>query len=161
MPMTRRSPIVLGLAALLASTSRAQPALDPRADEIIEAAFRQQVSFWLSEDARAVGTVVCLAVEQAGVAHSVARQYLPRFHEPSVRRAAECEGRPRGAVERATGRPAVLLTVGPIVWKSPDEAWITVRHFKSQLSTAAQQYRVVKEQARWICLGQILKMSPA
>ena len=159
--MTRRSLGVLAMTVLLTWSSSAQPALDPKSDEIIEAAFRQQVSFWLTEDARGAGTVVCLAVEQAGVAHSVAREYLPRFHEPSVRRGAECEGRPRGAVERTTGRPAVLLTVGPIVWKSPDEAWVTIRHFRSQLSTAAQQYRVVKEQARWICLGQIMKMSPA
>ncbi len=159
--MWRRGLSGFGLTMLVASSSAAQPALDSKSDEVIEAAFRQQVSFWLTEDARGARTVVCLAVEQAGVAHSVAREYLRRFHEPALRRAAECEGRPRGAVERSTGRPAVLLTVGPIVWRSPDEAWITVRHFRSQLSSAAQQYRVVREEARWICLGQILKMSPA
>lgn len=159
--MTRRAASVLVLWPLLAWTSRAQPVPDPKAEEVIEAAFRQQVSFWLTEDARKVGTVLCLAVEQAGVSHSVPREYLRRFHEPAVRRAAECEGRAGGAVERVTGRPAVLLTVGGVTWQGADEAWVTVRHYRSQLSTASQQYRVVREQARWICLGQILKMSPA
>ena len=42
-----------------------------------------------------------------------------------------------------------------------DEAWVTVRHFRSRHSTAAQQFRVVKDQSRWISLGPILKMSPA
>jgi hypothetical protein len=159
--MTRRRVGVLVSAALLAWTSDAQPVADAKAEEVVEAAFRQQLSSWLTDDARTAGTVVCLAVEQAGVSHSVPRDYLRRFHEPSVRRATECEGRASGAVERTTGRPAVLLTAGSISWRGPDEAWVTLRHFRSQHSTAAQQYRVVKELARWICLGQILKMSPA
>lgn len=159
--MTRRKVGVLVLGGLLTGTSAAQPVQDARAEEVIEAALRQQVAFWLTEDARKTGTLVCLAVEQAGVSHSVTREYLQRFHDPSVRRGAECESRPGGAVERATGHPAVLLTVGAITWHAADEAWVTVRQYRSRLSSGSQQYRVVREQARWICLGQIVKMSPA
>lgn len=157
-----RTAITLGLAALLAWPTAAQPALDPRADEIVEAAFRQQIIFWLTEDARKVDTVICLAIEQAGVAHSVPRSYLERFRGVTgLRRGAECEARTRGAVERATGRPAVLLAAGDVTWIAPDEAWVSVRHYRSQLSSGRQQYRVVREQARWICLGPIMKLSPA
>lgn len=159
--MERSALLVLVSTALLTSGSGAQPAAEPEAELVIEAAFRQQLAFWLNEDARKTDTVVCLAVDQAGVAHSVPSEYLRRFRELSVRRAAECEGRDGGAVERATGRPAVLLTVGPVVWRGNDEAWVTVRHFRSRHSTAAQQFRVVKDQSRWISLGPILKMSPA
>jgi len=36
-----------------------------------------------------------------------------------------------------------------------------VRHFRSQLSSGVRTYRVVRESSRWICLGPILKLSPA
>lgn len=160
--MSRRTAVPLGLAALLASTTGAQPVMDARADEVVLAAFRQQIGYWLSEDARKADTVVCLAIEQAGVAHSVPKSYLERFRgQPELRRGAECEARPRGAVERATGRPAILLAAGEVQWIAPDEAWVSVRHYRSALSSGRQQYRVVREQARWICLGPILKLSPA
>lgn len=159
--MTRRTLGLLVTGAGLTWTSAAQPVQDERAEAVIEAALRQQVAFWLTEDARKTGTLVCLALEQAGVSHSVTREYLERFHEPSVRRGAECESRPGGAIDRATGRPAVMLTVGAITWHAADEAWVTVRQYRSRLFSGSQQYRVVREQAHWICLGQIVKMSPA
>jgi hypothetical protein len=160
--MRRIAALGLGLVAICAPPTAAQPALDAKADEVVEAAFRQQIGFWLREDALSSGTVVCLAVEQAGVSHSVAKSYLLRFRtQENLRRGAECEARPAGAVERATGRPAVLLSIGDVAWIAPDEAWVSVRHFRSRLSTGSQQYRVVRESARWICLGPIMKLSPA
>jgi len=162
--MNRRTAVALGLglAALVARPAAAQPAPDPRADEVVEAAFRQQIGFWLRDDALESRTVVCLAIEQSGVSHSVAKTYLLRFRgQQGLRRSAECEARAGGAVERATGRPAVLLAVGNVTWIAPDEAWVSVRHFRSRHSTGLQQFRVVREQARWICLGPILKLSPA
>lgn len=159
--MSRRTAVCLGLAAVIAGTSGAQTVVDPRAEEIVEAAFRQQISFWLTEDARKVDTVICLAIEQAGVAHSVPKTYLQRFRgEAGLRRSAECEARAGGAVERATGRPAILVAAGDVTWIAPDEAWVSVRHYRSRLSSGRQQYRVVREQARWICLGPIMKLSP-
>ncbi len=157
--MTLRAVFLGCLVLLVGSSSGAQPVRDERAEAVIEAALRQQVSFWLSEDARAIGTVVCLAVEQAGVAHSVSKDYLEQFHERSLRRSAECEARPEGAVERATGVPAVILTGGPVEWRGPDEAFVTVRAYRSRLFSASQQFRVVKEAARWICLGQVVRMT--
>jgi hypothetical protein len=150
--------VAMGCAAWAAP----QPAAERGGDEVIEAAFRQQASYWLNEDARKQRTVVCLAIEREGVAESVEADYLQRFRAlPELRRAAQCEARPRGAVERETGRPAVLLVAGELRWIAPDEAWVSVRHFRSQLSSGVRTYRVVRESSRWICLGPILKLSPA
>jgi hypothetical protein len=161
--MSRISMATLAAAAALAAgTTAAQPVLDPRAEEVIEAAFQQQIGFWLNDDARRAGTVVCLTIEQAGESHSVTQEYLKRFpRRPEVRRGAECEARKNGAVERATGKPAILLTAGGIKWITPDEAWVDVRHFRTQLSSGAQPFRVVRELSRWVCLGPILLMPTA
>lgn len=160
--MSRKAFVALAVAALAAGTATAQPVLDSRAEEVIEAAFQQQVGFWLTEDARRASTVICLAIEQAGESHSVTSDYLKRFRgRPELRRGAECEARKNGAVERATGQPAILLTVGGISWITPDEAWVNVRHYRSQLSSGAQPFRVVRELARWVCLGPILLMPTA
>jgi hypothetical protein len=151
--------IALALMALAAAPAIAQPVLDPQAEEAIEAAFRQQIAFWLNEDARKAQTVICLAIEQAGETHSVGLDYLRRFRGiPELRRGAECELRRNGAVERATGRPAVLITAGGVEWITPDEAWVSVRHYRNRLASGAHPYRVVREQARWVCLGPILLM---
>ncbi len=154
-----RTLVALAVSALTAGTATAQPVLDAQAEEVIEAAFRQQVGFWLTEDARKASTVICLAIEQAGVSHSVTADYLKRFRgRPELRRSAECEPHKSGALERATGKPAILLDVGGIKWIGPDEAWVSVRHYRSQLSSGEQPYRVVRDQARWVCLGPILLM---
>ena len=50
---------------------------------------------------------------------------------PSLRRAAECDPRPTGAVEATTRRPAVIVTAGPIEWNADDEAWVG-RHLLPQ-----------------------------
>ena len=160
--MNRPSVLALGVLALAGRTAAAQPAQDPRVDEVVEAAFRQQIAFWLDYDPRDTRTVLCLAIEQGGVSKSVAKAYLRRFRsQERLRSAAECEARQSGARERATGGPAVLLSAGDVEWIAPDEAWVRVRHFRSRHSAGLQQYRVVRQQERWICLGPILKLSPA
>src|SRR5262245_61834734 len=71
------------------------PADPPLPEDVLEAAFRQQVHEVLDPEARARGTVVCLRVDPGGAPQSVTREFLLRFRgEPSVRRAAECEARP-------------------------------------------------------------------
>jgi hypothetical protein len=153
-----------GLLVLLACAwpARSQPPVEVDADAVVEAAFRQQISYWLTDDARKLQTVVCLATERAGELASVEREYLRRFRfQPELRRSAECETRAQGAVERATGRPAVVVSAGEVRFIAPDEAWVSVRHYRSQLSSGVRTYRVVREQSRWICLGPILKLSPA
>lgn len=157
----RRLSICSCAALLAASSAAAQPASDLRTEQVVDAALRQQIAFWLTADARRTGTVVCVSVEQGGVARSASKGDLDRFRETAVRPGADCEVRAGGAVERSSGRPAVLLTIGAVSWRGPDEAVVTVRYFRSRLSSSSQELRVVKEQERWLCLGPIVRMSPA
>jgi len=151
----------LGLLLVLSGALPLSGQPDDQADDVLEAVFRQQIELWLDPDARAGGTVLCLAIDPGGAPQSVDREYLARFRsERSVRRGAECEARPRGAVERATGLPAILVTAGPIDWVRNDEAWVTVAHFRTALESGRRTYRVVREPSRWISLGPIFKQSP-
>ena len=78
-----------------------------------------------------------------------------------MRGEAEDALRPDGAVELATDRPAVLITAGPIEWVEDDEAWVTVRYFRTAVLSAERLYRVVREESGWVSLGQIVKMAPS
>lgn len=155
---------IAGLVLFAAAASRGASAGTPEqtADEIAEAVFRQQLDLWLDDNERDSHTVLCLAIEESGVAKSVSREFLQRFkREPAVRGRGECEARKDGAVESATGRPAILVTVGAIQWLNADEARVKVHHFRSQVLSASRTYRVVREQSRWICLGQVIDLAPA
>ena len=79
---------------------------------------------------------------------------------PSVRRAAECDPRPQGAVEATTRRPAIIVTAGPIEWVGEDEAWVVVSYFRSATQSARRRYRVVHERDGWVSLGPILLDGP-
>jgi hypothetical protein len=129
-------------------------------DDILEAVFRQQIPLHLDETARAQGLVVCLGVDPGDAPQSVSREFLARFrHEPAVRRSAECEERPAGAVERTSGAPAVILTGGPVEWIARDEAWVRLVHFRDRGRSSVRTYRVVLEPAGWVCLGQIIRQA--
>ena len=133
----------------------AAPARDEAA--ILEAVFRQQIREFLDETARRQGMVICLGLDPGRAPQSVSREFLARFRrETAVRRGAECEARPRGAVERVTGAPAVMVTAGPIERLADDEAWVRVTHFRDRLHSGVRTYRVVLEADGWVCLGPIL-----
>jgi hypothetical protein len=139
-------------------------AAEPRSEgAVFEAVFRQQVQEHLDATERARKTVLCLAIDPGGAPQSPGRELMTRLasFEPSVRRAAECDPRPAGAVEAMTLRPAVLVTAGPIEWIAPDEAWVSVSYFQSALRSALRRYRVVREGDGWVCLGAILLDGPA
>ena len=128
---------------------------------ILEAAFRQQVKEHLDATERARDTVVCIAVDPGGAPQSPSREFMARLAgHPPLRRAAECDARPDGAVEATTLRPAVVVTAGPIEWVAPDEAWVAVGYFRSASASAHRRYRVVRERAGWVSLGPILLDGP-
>jgi hypothetical protein len=130
-------------------------------DGIREAVFRSQVAYWLDDNTRASHVVVCLATEQGGRRRSVSEDYLSRFRgETSVRRLDDCEERASGAVERRTGQPAVVVTVGDVTWPSESEALVTTRHYRSATVSGTRTQRVVREAARWTCLGPVLNDGP-
>ena len=126
------------------------------------AVFQQQIREHLDMTERARGTVLCIAIDPGGAPQSPDRQFMARLaSEPSIRLAAECDARPKGAVEATTRRPAIIVTAGPIQWRAPDEAWVTVSYFRSARASALRRYRVVQEQDSWVSLGQILLDGPA
>jgi hypothetical protein len=144
---------------LVRSDAAAGPAL---ADEILEAVFRQQIEDLLDTEARSRGIVLCLAVDPGAAPQSVSREFLARFRaEPSVRRAAECEARPEGALTLGRALPAVIVTAGPIEWIAADEAWVTVSRFRSLENNRRWPYRVVHEPTGWVSLGPIIKQAPS
>jgi hypothetical protein len=144
---------------LVRSDAEASRAVD---DDVLEAVFRQQVEDLLDGEERARGVVICLAIDPGRAPQSVSREFLARFRaEPSVRRAAECEARPEGAVTLGRPRPAVIVTAGPIEWIAADEAWVTVSRFRSRENNRQWPYRVVREPTGWVSLGPIIKQAPS
>jgi hypothetical protein len=128
---------------------------------VFVAVFRQQIQEHLDSTERARGTVICFAFDPGGAPQSPSRELMARLAaEPQARRAAECDPRPKGAVENITLRPAIVVTAGPIEWIAADEAWVTVRYFRSAHRSWLRRYRVVKERQSWVSLGPILLDGP-
>ena len=110
---------------------------------------------------RSRGTVVCVAIDPGGAPQSPSREFMARLAgEKAIRRAAECDPRPEGAVEATTLRPAVIVTAGPIEPVAADEAWVEVSWFRSARESARRRYRVVREREAWVSLGPILLDGP-
>ena len=160
-PARRRVPVALLAAALPLGTGVAVGADLATEAAILEAVFRQQVREHLDGTARAAAAVVCLAVDPGGAPQSPSRELMARLAGlPAVRRAAECDARPEGAVEATTLRPAFIVTAGPIEHVAPDEAWVEVSWFRSAREAAHRRYRVVREREGWVSLGPILLDGP-
>jgi hypothetical protein len=151
--------------ALLAAAPPAavRAAAPSEEDDVFEAVFRQQVAELLDAEARASGVLLCLEVDPGGAApQTVDREFLARFRdEASVRRSAECEVRTARAREIASGRPAIVVTAGPIEPVAPDEVWVTVIQRYRRGHSFKRVYRVVRERSRWISLGEIFRGLPA
>ena len=105
---------------------------------------------------------MCLAIDPRGAPQRPGRELMARLSgEPSVRRAAECDPRPAGAVEAMTLRRRSVVTAGPIEWIADDEAWVVVSCFRSASRSTRRRYRVVREPDGWVSLGPILLDGPA
>jgi len=146
----------------LACTPAAVGSDPAREAAVFEAVLRQQIKEHLDSAERARGAVVCLAIDPGGAPQSPPQVVMARFSgDAAVRRLAQCESRPKGAVELVSLRPAVLVTAGPIDWVADDEAHVSVKYFRNARQSALRKYRVVREQSGWFCLGPILLDGPA
>ncbi len=128
----------------------AQTAVDGAGNDLeaklFAAVFHQQKAELLDAEARAQGIVLCLAIDPGDAPQSVSPETLKQLGlGPAVRRGAECEVRQGRAVEIATKRAAILVTVGPIEWIKADEAWVTVTQTWSTSKSLRRPYRVVRE----------------
>src|SRR5262249_55397984 len=119
---------VLALAFLAGGPEAVLAAPPSEEDDVFEAVFRQQVAELLDAEARASGVLLCLEVDPGGPApQPVARESRARLRdEASGRGGAECEVGTARAREIASGRPAIVVTAGPIEPVAPDEVWVTV-----------------------------------
>lgn len=153
-----RGPVTFLVPLVLLAATGAAPASAQEDDAVLVAVLRQVAEAMVEEEQ---GGVVCLAVDPGGAPQSIEPELLESFSDlPFVRRGAECEERPDGAVEIATDRPAVLIAAGPIEWVADDEAWVTVRYFRTAILSAQRQYRAVREKSGWVSLGQIIRGTP-
>jgi hypothetical protein len=149
-----------GLSCLLLASGLGADDLS-RETAVFTATARQQLEEHLDDSARARGMVVCVGINPGQAPQSPNREFMAGLGSGDVvRRLSECEPRPRGAVESTTLKPAVIVTVGPIDWRSQDEAWVTVTYFRTKLQSAVRRYRVVQEQSGWVCLGQVFLDGP-
>jgi hypothetical protein len=150
--------------AVLAGLAGVGSAAEDREQEaaVLVAVFRQQIQEHMDPTEKARRTVLCLAIDPGGAAQSPSREFMARLAgEPTLRRAAECDPRPEGAVEATTRRPAIIVTAGPIEWVDHDEAWVAVSSFRSASQSWHRRYRVVREREGWVSLGPILLDGPA
>lgn len=133
---------------------------EPRQEtkRVVEAAFRQQIAYWLAGGPGGAGTVVCFALDERALRLEPGTLAYPS--DAAARDGTECEARADGAVERSTGNPAVLVAALEVEWIARDEAWVTLRHYRSQYSSGTQRYRVVHDGSAWVSLGPIVKALP-
>ena len=91
-----------------------------QAAPVRQAVFKQQVSYWLADYARESGVVICLGTTEHGSVKGEVGSFLTDPRDRSAVRPVEaCEALPGGAVERATSRPAVIITIVGISWQNP------------------------------------------
>lgn len=117
---------------------------------------------WLAEHARESGVVLCLGAEINGRTRGVDGSFLGQSSDRTLVRPAEaCEARPSGAVELATGKPAMVINVATVTVVDSREAIVEVEHYRTAVLSGRRKYRVVREVSRWVCLGEIVDMSPS
>jgi hypothetical protein len=154
------TPIGLVLASLLGGCRSEAP---PRSEADVQVAvLRQQVGYWLDDNGRESGLLVCLGVAAGSGVRGVDGAFLGSSTDRSLVRPAElCEERATGAVERATARPAITIVVSSVRWTGADEAIAEVRHFRDALVSGRRRYRIVRELSRWVCVGEISRVTPS
>jgi hypothetical protein len=134
-----------------------------REEDVYIAALQTDIRLVLGDTPRASAPTVCVAIDPGDAPQSPRKEFVSRLRRsaPRVVRSAECDARPDDVVEVLTGRRAVLVTVGPVEWVRADEAEVDVVTAHSAARSMRRRYRVVYEAGRWVCLGQIMKISPA
>jgi len=134
-----------------------------REDDVFIAALQADIRFVLGDTPRSAAPTFCVAIDPGDAPQSPRKEFVARLKgsAPHVVRSAECEVRQDGVLEVPTGRAAVLVTVGPVEWVKTDEAEVDVIITRRTAETVRRRYRVVYEAGRWVCLGQVMKISPA
>ncbi len=154
-----KRPWAFGLAALvLLATGAAgwQAWSVSENDAIAAAVIREQIRIFVSsEDADAT---VCIQVRDQGQTRDPSSRLLRKFSgDLRVKPASACSQQGPGMVERATGRSAVLLGVGPVKRAGAGVLEVEALFWRSESGTARPTYRVIKERRRYVVLGPVLR----
>lgn len=140
------------------------PALSqtPAEEPLFRAVVAERLRQLTQSHAEAARPLLCLGMDPGGAPQSVRREFLGGFRDSAMlRRLAECEARAAGVIERASGRTALLITLGPVAWRAADEAWVTEVEVARRGRPLHRTLRVVREPSGWISLGPIMKDGPA
>jgi hypothetical protein len=134
-----------------------------REDDVFIAALKADIRFTLGDSPRSAAPTFCVAIDPGDAPQSPRKEFVARLKgsAPHVVRSAECDVGQAGVFEIPTGLGAVLVTVGPVEWVKKDEAEVDVITTRRTVETIRRRYRVVYEGGRWVCLGQVIKISPA
>jgi len=154
----------LGTGALLGWFGACSGSADNRREEnVFISALQADIRLIVGDTPRSTEPVLCIAIDPGDAPQSARKELVARLKAsaPRVVRSAECEVRPDGVVEVATGHAAVLVTIGPVEWVATDEAEVDVIATQSTAKSMRRRYRIAYEAGRWVCLGQVMKISPA
>jgi hypothetical protein len=134
-----------------------------REDDVFIAAVKAEIALLLGDSPRSAAPTFCVAIDPGDASQSPGKEFVARLKgtAPRVVRSAECDVRHAGVFEMPTGRAAVLLTVGPVEWVKTDEAEVDVISTHRTARTMRRRYRIAYDAGRWVCLGQVMKVSPA
>jgi hypothetical protein len=134
-----------------------------REDDVFIAALKADIGFALGDLPRSTAPTFCVSIDPGDAPQSPRKEFVARLKgsAPHVVRSAECEVGRAGVFEVPTGRAAVLVTAGPVEWVKKDEAEVDVITTRRTADTTRRRYRIVREAGRWVCLGQVMKISPA
>ena len=134
-----------------------------REDDVFIAALQADIRFELGDTPRPSAPTFCVAIDPGDAPQSPRKEFVTRLRgsAPHLVRSAECEVRRDGVVDVPTGRAAVLVTAGPVEWLTMDEAEVDVITTYRTAKTMRRRYRIAYDAGRWVCLGQIMKVSPA
>ena len=105
---------------------------------------------------------VCLSVQAEGRLTDPSARLLRRLKDlPGLKPGSECAVQADGAVVRASGQPAMRLTVGTITWQHADDVRVEATYDRGRFSSARPTYRVVREPEGWVSLGPVMQLPVA
>jgi hypothetical protein len=157
------------LAALLSSLLSGTPvsveaAVDKKSetDAVVETIFQSL----LQEAAPTPAEAICLAVrrtadgkEEVGDPGEALLARLQK-QNPRVRKSSECRrGRGQPATEAKTGAAAVVLDIGPVVWRGDDEAQVGGGFTRGGGVVREWEYHLARQGEAWVVRKSVRKQA--
>jgi hypothetical protein len=152
---------VLGTLGLAALMSGCAPNLN-KADEELQI---QQTVFRYQFEHNAAANkydIFCIAISKGKTDSDAPTKLIQGLNDVrhKVVKSSDCdENAGNGVIERASGKPALMLNVGQVKWLTEDEAVVEGGYYEASLSASGNTYglkkmsgvwKVIKDQMNWI-----------